>query len=55
MCAFLFNHLAESQPFRGNMSLFSETKGNYFNFLDHAGVFAIKLFLTKALHNVTIT
>lgn len=47
-----------AQPFavshdisEGNMSLFffSEARGNYFNFFDHTGVFAIKLFLTKAI------
>lgn len=37
------------------MSIFSEVKGNYFNFLDHAGIFAIKLFLTKVLQSMTIT
>ena len=40
----------------GSVSLFfNEVKGNYFNFLDHTGVFAIELFLTKALQNMTIT
>lgn len=38
-----------------NVPFFSEAKGNYFNVPEHAEVFAIKLFLTKALQNMTIT
>lgn len=47
----------ESQPLEGECAsfFFSEVKGNYFNFLDHTGVFAIELFLTKALQNMTIS